>query len=179
MHACIWRVRVQPKAYAEHGPLDCAHSIRVHMPSVLLQVRVVACALCKVHDLACLLMSCRDPEDRQIQRELRALKALIRDEKAASAKVFKGAFGAAPKVKADSADSSSKSSVAAAAAAAGEPGDGEISEADADGMVPSKPQAAAAGSRSSSMHLPPLLALAVVLIAIAAVLLGWLPGLSS
>jgi hypothetical protein len=122
--------------------------------------------------------TCRDPEDKQIQRELRALKGLIKEEKAASAKVFKGAFGAAPTPKANDTDSSSRS--IAAAASAGGAIDTEISEDAADRVQPAKPlaAAAAAGGRGSSRssYLQPLLAVAVLFLAIAALLFGWLPG---
>lgn len=120
---------------------------------------------------------CRDPEDKQILRELRALKGLIKEEKAESAKVFKGAFGAAPKPKANGTDSSSSRSIAAAAAAGGA-ADTEISEDTAvEGVQPAKASAAGRGSSRSS-YLQPLLAVAVLFLAIVALLFGWLPGVS-
>jgi cobalamin biosynthesis Mg chelatase CobN len=123
---------------------------------------------------------CRDPEDKQIQRELRALKGLIKEEKAASAKVFKGAFGAAPKPKSNGTDSSSSSRSVAAAAAAGGAVDTEISEDAADSVQPGKASAAPEGRRggSRSSYLKALLAVAVLFLAIVALLFGWLPGVS-
>lgn len=122
-------------------------------------------------------LPCSDPEDKQIQRELRALKALIREEKAESAKVFKGALGAPPKPKpssgADSSSGSGDGAAAAAAAAAG--GAAEIDEAAAAGGLPAK--AAAMRSSSSSSPSQVLLAAAVLLIAaLLAFVFGWLPG---
>jgi hypothetical protein len=59
-----------------------------------------------------------DPDDKQIQKELRSLKALIKEEQAASAKLFKGALGPAPKPKPGGSSLASRDAAAAAAAAA-------------------------------------------------------------
>lgn len=134
------------------------------------------------------MCTCSDPEDKQIQRELRALKGLIREEKAASAKVFKGALGAPPKPKPGGAAASSSSNdssrrdgtaataaaaavVGAAAAAAG--GASEISEAAADDGLSTK-AAAMGSSRGPNMQL--VLAALVLVVAVLAFMFGWLPG---
>jgi cobalamin biosynthesis Mg chelatase CobN len=122
---------------------------------------------------------CSDPEDKQIQRELRALKALIREEKAESAKTFKGAFGAPPKPKPSSGadpnpSSSGNEDGAAAVAAAAAGGAAEIDEAAATGGQPGK---AAAASSSRSSHSQVVVAAVVLLIAaLLAFMFGWLPG---
>jgi hypothetical protein len=138
-----------------------------------------------------LLLSCRDPDDKQIARELRALKALIKEEQTASGKVFKGAFGAAPKPTPNGTTTNSSSGggagtaaaaaaggagVAAAAAAAvsaaavGGAANAEISEAAADNEPVSKRTAAAAAAttvqgRDWMALMQPLMAVAGIFIA--------------
>lgn len=126
-----------------------------------------------------LSLSCSDPEDKQIAWELRALKALIKEEKAVSGKVFKGAFGAAPKPRPNGADNSSSSGAGMPAAAEGGAANAEISEAAADDAPPSKRQAAGAGQGKDKMlFVQPLMALAVILIALVVFMLYGMPGVS-
>lgn len=116
---------------------------------------------------AALPLSCRDPEDKQIARELRALKALIKEEKAVSGKVFKGAFGAAPKPRPNGTDNSTSSDAGVPPAAEGRAANAEISEAAADDMPSSKRQAAGtAQGKDKMLFVQPLMALAVILIAL-------------
>jgi len=121
---------------------------------------------------------CRDPDDKQIQKELRALRAVIKDEKAATAKLFKGSLGSAPKQQPSSegssyADGSSNnnSQAAGGSAAAG------IDAAEAAAKPPAAAVAAVAQSSSRSL-VPPLLAVLALVAAVLAFVFGWLPGAS-
>lgn len=91
---------------------------------------------------------CRDPEDKQIQRELLQVKRTQREEQKASAHLFKGALGPPPKPK--------------PAAAAGAPGP----QQQVDAAAPAG--AAAAGSAAAGAGAPwwqPLFALLAALLA--------------
>lgn len=119
-----------------------------------------------------------DPDDKQIQKELRALRAVIKDEKAATAKLFKGSLGSAPKQQPSSegssyADGSSNnnSQAAGGSAAAG------IDAAEAAAKPPAAAVAAVAQSSSRSL-VPPLLAVLALVAAVLAFVFGWLPGAS-
>jgi hypothetical protein len=119
---------------------------------------------------------CRDPEDREIQRELLTLKRVQKEEQKATASLFKGALGPPPKPK----PGSGLDDIEPEQPAAGEPAAAEAPvEAAAGGAAGSaaarRTAAAAAAdvSRSSSSSrggggfLQPLFALL-------AMLLGWL-----